>query len=164
MKVSKHVAVQITQRDSCDIFFCDNNCAFVGLVKNDKETMCIRRVQPTRRKVSQFIYFCNTLYKFQTVFPSIVRSSKLNIQSQVFVRPLLLPAASLVSSRWQYSSDKCPTLYVQFWAPDDGRKNRLKLVQRLTEINKLWNVASGWFYSANVLAMHGPMNVKCMVN
>jgi len=30
----------------------------------------------------------------------------------------------------------------------DG-KNRLKHVQRLTEINKLWNVASCWLYSAN---------------
>ena len=27
-------------------------------------------------------------------------------------------------------------LYVQFCAPDDGRKNRLKHVERLTEINK----------------------------
>jgi hypothetical protein len=32
---------------------------------------------------------------FQTVFPSIISSSKLHIQRQVFVRPLLLPAASL---------------------------------------------------------------------
>ena len=32
---------------------------------------------------------------FQTVFPSIIRSSKLRIQRQVFVRPVLLPAASL---------------------------------------------------------------------
>jgi len=39
-------------------------------------------------------------------------------------------------------------LYVQFWAPDGGRKNRLKHVERLTEINKLWNVASCWLYSA----------------
>ena len=46
-------------------------------------------------------------------------------------------------------SDKYLTLYVQFWVPDDGRKNRLKHVERLTEINKLWNVASCWFYSAN---------------
>jgi len=51
-------------------------------------------------------------------------------------------------------------LYVQFWAHDDGRKNCLKHVQRLTEINKLWNVASCWLYSVNILAMHGPMNVK----
>jgi len=34
----------------------------------------IRRVQPTRRNVSQFIYFCKTLYMIQTGFPSIFRS------------------------------------------------------------------------------------------
>ena len=54
----------------------------------------IRRV-PTRSNVSQFLYFCKTLYMFQTGFPSIIKSSKLYIQLQVFVRPLLLPAASL---------------------------------------------------------------------
>jgi len=48
----------------------------------------------------------------------------------------------------RYWSDKYLTLYVQFWAPDDGR-NRLKHVDRLTEINKLWNVASCWLYSAS---------------
>jgi len=32
---------------------------------------------------------------FQTVFPSIIRSSKLHIQRQVFVGPKMLPAASL---------------------------------------------------------------------
>ena len=53
----------------------------------------IRRVQPTKYNVSQFIYFCKTLYMFQTVFPSIIRGSKLHIQRPVFVRPLLLPAA-----------------------------------------------------------------------
>jgi len=41
-------------------------------------------------------------------------------------------------------------LYVQFWAPDDGGKNRLKHVQRLTETNKLWNVAACWLYCANI--------------
>ena len=58
--------------------------------------LIIRRVQPTRWNVSQFIYFCKTLYMFQTAFPSIIRSSKLHIQRQVFVfvRPILLPAAS----------------------------------------------------------------------
>jgi len=45
-----------------------------------------------------FIYFCKTLYMFQTVFPSIIRSSKLHIQRHVFVRPLLLPAAPLKSA------------------------------------------------------------------
>jgi len=60
----------------------------------------------------------------------------------------------------RYWSDKYLTLYVQFWAPDDGRKNSLKHVQRLTEINKLWNVASCWLYSANILTMHRLMNVE----
>ena len=49
-----------------------------------------------------------------------------------------------------YWSDKYLTLYVQFWAPDDGRKNRLEHIERLTEINKLWNFASCWLYSANL--------------
>ena len=39
------------------------------------------------------------------------------------------------SSRKLYCSDKYLTLYVQFWAPVDGRKTRLKHVERLTEIN-----------------------------
>jgi len=51
-------------------------------------------------------------------------------------------------------------LYVQFWAPDDGRKNRLKHVERPTEINKLEKVAYCRLYSENMLAMHRPMNVK----
>jgi hypothetical protein len=42
----------------------------------------------------KFIYFCKTLHTFQTVFPSIIRSTKPHIQRQAFVRPLLLPAAS----------------------------------------------------------------------
>ena len=33
---------------------------------------------------------------------------------------------------------------MQFWAPDGGRKTRLKRVERLIEINKVWNVASCW--------------------
>jgi len=54
----------------------------------------------------------------------------------------------------KYLSDQYLTLYVQFWAPDDGRKNRLK------HVKKLWNVASCWLYCANILAVHGPMIVK----
>ena len=50
-------------------------------------------------------------------------------------------------------------MYVQFCAPDDGRKTCLKHVECLTEIN-LRNVASCWLYSENISAMHGPMNVK----
>jgi len=42
-----------------------------------------------------FIYFRKTLYMFQAVFTSIIRSSKLRIRRQVFVTSILLPAASL---------------------------------------------------------------------
>jgi len=55
----------------------------------------ILRIQPARCNFSQFIYFCKMLYMFQTVFPSIIRSFKLHTQCQAFVKPLLLPAASL---------------------------------------------------------------------
>jgi len=69
----------------------------------------------------KFIYFCKMFYMFQTVFPSIIRSIKLYIQ---------LAAGS------SNGLTKCLTLYVQFCAPDDGQKNRLKHVEHLTEINK----------------------------
>ena len=42
----------------------------------------------------KFNYFCKTLYTFQTVFPSIIRSTKLHTQRQAFVTPLLLPATN----------------------------------------------------------------------
>jgi len=69
-------------------------------------------------------------YMFQAVFPSTIRRSKLHIQRQVLVCKYL-------------------TLYVKFWSPDGGRKNRLKHVEHLTEINKLSNVAFYCLYSAN---------------
>ena len=50
---------------------------------------------------------------------------------------------------------------MQFWAPDDGRKNRLKHVERLTEINKLRNVASCWLYSAVMYVVCRDMYVVC---
>jgi len=48
---------------------------------------------------------------------------------------------------WRLRSSIGLKLYERFCAPDDGRKSRLKHVQRLTEINKLRNVASCWLYS-----------------
>jgi hypothetical protein len=44
--------------------------------------------------VSEIIYSCKKLYMFRTVFPSIIRSSKLHIQQQACVNQLLLLAAS----------------------------------------------------------------------
>jgi len=56
-------------------------------------TRSIRRVLPIRCNVSQFVYFCKTLYMFQTGFPS-VKTAHI-VQRQVFVRPIPLPAARL---------------------------------------------------------------------
>ena len=66
-----------------------------NITRDVKCDQFILRVQPIRCDVSQFIYFCKKLYMFQTGFSSIIRSSKLHIQCQVFVRPILPPAASL---------------------------------------------------------------------
>jgi hypothetical protein len=38
----------------------------------------------------QIIYFCTTLYMFQTVFLSIIRSSELHIQQQAHVKQIWL--------------------------------------------------------------------------
>ena len=42
----------------------------------------IRRIQSKRCNVSQFIYFCKTLYVFHKVLPSIM-SSQMHVQRQV---------------------------------------------------------------------------------
>ena len=58
----------------------------------------IHRIQPTRCDVSQFIYFCKTLCVFQTVYPSITRSSKLHVQRQVLVLQIPDPVRAVLSS------------------------------------------------------------------
>jgi len=62
-----------------------------------------------------------------------------------------LQAAVLV---WQYL-----TLYVQFCAPDDGRRNRLKHVEQFIEINRSRKRCIFWLYFRDILARHGYMNV-----
>ena len=79
----------------------------------EQDRSLIRTVQPTTCSVSQFLYFCKTLYMFQTVFASVIRSSKLHIQRQVFVRTLLLAAASRRHS----------TCFRQFFRPSSWAQN-----------------------------------------
>ena len=76
--------------------------------------------------------------KFHNLFISVRRST--------CFRRFFLPSSVAQNCTYsvRYWSDKYLTLYVQFWATDDGRKNRLKHVERLTEINKFWNFASCW--------------------
>ena len=91
--------------------------------------------------VSNLFYFGMTLYMFRSVFPSIIRSSRLYIQ--------------------QYLFDKYLLLCVQSWAPDDGRKDRPKHVDCHSKIKQIWHIgASSWFYCRNNITMQGPMKVK----
>jgi hypothetical protein len=76
------------------------------------------------------VHFYKLLYMFQAVPPPNIRSTKLYIQRQVLSNQyccLLQQTAVLV---WQY-----PTLYVQFCAPDDEWRNRLKHVEQFIELN-----------------------------
>ena len=86
--------------------------------------------------------------KYSTCFRQFLRPSS-GAQKCVYsirycVKPLLLPATTVAGSSKDLT--KYRMLYTQFWAPDDGRRNRLKHVEHFTEINKLCNVASCWLY------------------
>jgi hypothetical protein len=60
-----------------------------------KESTYIFQMQPTMCYISQFIYFNKTLYMFQAVTPSIIRSSNCTY-SLWYCQTLLLPAAIMV--------------------------------------------------------------------
>jgi len=85
----------------------------------------ISLVKSTRcTNVTNLFYFRMTLYMFRTVFPSIIRSSRLYIQQQEYVKQILLSAC-----RQRYLFDIFLLLYIQSWTPDDRRKDRPKHVE-----------------------------------
>jgi hypothetical protein len=48
-------------------------------------------VKPTRHTIfSNLFYFLVALYMFRTVFPSIIRSLRLYVQQQIYVKQILL--------------------------------------------------------------------------
>jgi len=79
--------------------------------------------------LSQIIYLCKSLYMFRTFFPSIIRSSKLRIQQRYmsnsccyrgwYGTPWSCTSSPIAAAVWHI-----PLLHTQFWAPDDGRKDR----------------------------------------
>jgi len=77
----------------------------------------------------------------------------ISVRRSTCFRRLFHPSSAAQNCTYsvRYLSDKYLTMYVQFWDPDDGRNKRLKHVERLTEIKKLWNFASCWLYFANPL-------------
>jgi len=96
-------------------------------------------------------------------FHNLFISVRFSICFRRVFRPLSGPQNCTYSVRY-LSEQYCYLLLawpsLQFWASDDGRKTRLKHVEHLTEISKLWNVASFWLTAANILAMNGTMTGK----
>jgi len=101
---------------------------------------------------------------FQTVFASINWIYSIRYLSDQYCYLLLtwpwcsIPSRLAAGSSIGLTNTWCCMCSFELLMMDG--KNRLKHIQRLREINKLWNVASCWSYSANILVMHGPMNVK----
>ena len=62
-----------------------NNMSHYSYSKTNHMHQCIK-----------FIYFGMTLYMFRTVFPSIIRSSRVYIQQQAFVKKILLYSLDLM--------------------------------------------------------------------
>ena len=97
---------------------------------------------------------------------------KLYIQHRVLCQTFTARSLSL-PRQWQvavkvWQSTRC-CIY-SFWAPDDGRRNRLKHVEHFTEINKLCNVASCWLHlkirfrctdpwNSNILKFHNNSSI-----
>jgi hypothetical protein len=80
---------------------------------------------------------------------------------------LLVTAAIMVGMELQFHPNhdsskfwQTPEAVCTVWAPDDGRRNHLKHVERFIEINKLSNVAPCWLNFGNILKIHGLMNIK----
>ena len=63
------------------------------VIRRHKSIAEVSTVKPTRcTNVSNLFYFGMTLYMFRAVPPSIIRSSRLYIQQQAFVKQILLSA------------------------------------------------------------------------
>ena len=91
------------------------------------------KLQPTRCYVSWFFYF----YRRSTCFTRFLRPSSGAhncTYSFRYCHPILLLAAASSSIGWQYLK-----LYVQFSAPEDGQRNRLKHEDHLAEVNRTEN-------------------------
>jgi hypothetical protein len=109
---------------------------------------------------SRSIYFYKLLYRFQAVPKPIIRSTKNVHTAKGIVKPILLPAAIVDEMELcSISVFLYLTLCVQFCAPEDGRRKRLKHVQQFIEIDRE-NVASCWLYFRDILVIHGHVNFK----
>jgi len=85
--------------------------------------------KPTRcTNVLNLFYFEMTLYMFRTVFPSIIKSSRLYIQQQAFVRQ----TAVFV---WQMPVAICTVLYSWCWTENQSETCRTSFQNKINLIN-----------------------------
>ena len=89
--------------------------------------------------LAKIIYSCNTLYRFRTVFPFIIRSSKLRIQQrylstgdQMELQFHLTPLATGSSSCLTYTVAVCAVLSSWWWT-----ERPFKTCRAFTRINNL---------------------------
>jgi hypothetical protein len=122
---------------------------------NDPEYFSI--IKPTSCTI--FLVYWISLYMFRTIFPSIIRSSRLYTQHQVYVIQISWLLASGHEMELQFhlvpASKQSSNLYdiylmlcVQSWTPDDRQKDRPKHVEWYSINSK--NCASSWFYYRNI--------------
>ena len=112
-------------------------------------------------KFLNFIYFCKTHYMFQTGFPVHHQELKTAHTASGICQTVTASLARLAagSSNGMTNVWRCMCSFELLMM--DG-KTRLKYVGCLTEINKLWNVASCWLYSAKRSYCNKFFNLGCV--
>jgi len=105
---------------------------------------------------------------FRTVFPFIIRSSRLYIQLSNRYCCLLsrkqramsvwqmLASNQRAVSVWQMSVAVCTIFNCWWWTERPPETCRVSFQNKINLIHS----ASSWFYYRNNITMHGPMNVK----
>jgi len=121
--------------------FC-KGCLHLGTYGTDKMEIIphcdISVVKPTRcTNVSNLFYFGMTLYTFRTVFPSVIRSSKLYIQQQAFFKQILLSACFKTVHRakgvWQIPVAVCKILN-SWWTETPSETCRVSFQNKINLI------------------------------
>ena len=98
-------------------------------------------------QMHNFWVYWISLYVFRTVFPSIIRSSRLYIQHQVYVIQvswLLASGHEMERTVWHMLDAVCTVLNSWWWMERQSETCRVIF-------NKLENCASNWFYYRNML-------------
>ena len=89
--------------------------------RTDYISSAVSVVRPTTcTNVSNLFYFGITLYMFRTVFPSVIRSSRLYIQQQAFVKQILLSACRQTDSSICLTNACCCMYSLEFLMMDRG--------------------------------------------